>query len=158
MALGSIVIKPLTSPAEIDGVMAVEEASFTNPWTREMYLSELDNYGVSYFFLAKDESGRIIGFCSFWRVLDELHINNLAVLPDYRRRGVASAILTRVLAEAHHLGANRATLEMRRSNVAAQQLYESFGFTVAGVRRGYYRQPEEDALVLRLEGFPQNGS
>ena len=123
-----------------------------------MYLAELENRGVSYFFLAKNEIGRIVGFCSFWYVLDEVHVNNLAVLPDYRRRGVASAILKRIFAETRRMGAKRVTLEVRRSNVAAQQLYETFGFAVAGVRRGYYRHPDEDALILWREGVPQNGS
>jgi [ribosomal protein S18]-alanine N-acetyltransferase len=146
-------IEPLMSPDELDALMAVEEASFTNPWTREMYLAELEHPAASFLFLAKEPSGQVVGFCGFWRVLDELHINNLAVLPEYRRRGVASAILARVFAEALTLGAKRTLLEVRRSNSAAQHLYERFGFTVAGVRRGYYRNPEEDALVLCREGF-----
>lgn len=153
----AILIVPLKSHQELEGLLAVEAASFTNPWTREMYLAELENRGVSYFYLAKDQTGHIVGFCTFWRVLDELHINNLAVLPEYRRQGVASAILARVFAEARALGANRATLEVRRSNRGAQQLYEHLGFTVAGVRRGYYSHPDEDALVLWREGFPENG-
>ena len=150
-------IEPLTSPDEIEGVLAVEEASFANPWTRDMYLAELDNRGVSYCLLAKDDAGRIVGFCSFWRVLDELHVNNLAVRPEYRRQGIASAILARVFADARSMGATRATLEVRRSNDAAQRLYKRLGFTVAGVRRSYYQHPEEDALVLWREGLPQNG-
>ena len=75
------IIEPLTSPSEIDDVIAIEEASFTNPWTREMYLAELENPGVSFCYLARDPGGQVVGFCSFWRVADELHINNLAVLP-----------------------------------------------------------------------------
>ena len=118
-------IEPLTSPDELDALVAVEESSFTNPWTREMYLAELENPGASFLLLAKDSSGKVVGFCGFWRVLDELHINNLAVLPEYRRRGVASAILARVFAEGRALGANRTLLEVRRSNNAAQHLYES---------------------------------
>ncbi len=148
-------IDPLTSPDQIDDVLAVEEASFSNPWTREMYLSELENRGVSFCYLAKDGGGRIVGFCSFWRVLDELHINNLAVMPDARRGGVASALLTRVLKEGAALGARRATLEVRRSNDPARLLYERFGFSIAGVRRAYYTNPVEDALILwkdRLRG------
>jgi ribosomal-protein-alanine N-acetyltransferase len=151
-------IEPLTSADELDALLAVEETSFTNPWTREMYLAELENPGVSFLFLAKESSGEVVGFCGFWRVLDELHINNLAVLPEYRRRGVASAILARVFAEGQTLGAKRTLLEVRRSNGAAQHLYERFGFTVAGVRRGYYRNPDEDALILCREGFLPNTS
>jgi ribosomal-protein-alanine N-acetyltransferase len=145
------VIEPVTSVEDIDQVLAIEDASFTNPWTREMYLAELRNPGVSYCFVARDTEGRAAGFCSFWRVLDELHINNLAVAPDFRRSGVASTLLTFVLAEGVRLGAQRATLEVRRSNDAARYLYERFGFTVAGVRRAYYTRPVEDALVLWRE-------
>jgi len=144
----SWMIEPLTSPADIEAILAVEQASFTNPWTREMYLAELENTGVSYFFLAKGPDGEVVGFCSFWRVLDEVHINNLAVLPERRRARVGSALLRRVLEEGARLGATRTTLEVRRSNGAALRLYEQFGFSEAGVRAGYYSNPVEDALVL----------
>jgi ribosomal-protein-alanine N-acetyltransferase len=146
-------IEPLSSPGQIDAVLTVEEASFSNPWTREMYQAELDNSGVSYCYLAKDEAGRVVGFCSFWRVLDELHINNLAVLPDVRRGGVATALLNYVFREGAALGAQRATLEVRRSNDAARLLYERFGFSVAGIRHAYYTKPVEDALVLWRENL-----
>jgi ribosomal-protein-alanine N-acetyltransferase len=146
----TVVIEPLRSPDEIDAILAIEQASFTNPWTREMYLAELENRGVSYFFLARSGSA-VVGFCSFWRVVDELHVNNLAVLPAYRRAGIGSALLTRVLEEGAKLGARRATLEVRTSNAPARHLYERFGFKVAGVRRAYYSDPVEDALVLWRE-------
>jgi ribosomal-protein-alanine N-acetyltransferase len=147
------IIEPLTSPAEVDEVMAIEHASFTNPWTREMYVAELANHDVSYCYLARDDARRIVGFCSFWRIVDELHINNLAVLPEYRRSGVATALLRRVLGDGARLGAARATLEVRQSNDPARSLYERLGFTVAGVRRGYYTKPVEDAIVLWREGL-----
>ena len=146
-------IEAVTSPEQIDAVLAIEEASFTNPWTRVMYLAELENAGVSFCFTASDPAGRVVGFCSFWRVLDELHINNLAVLPDVRRGGVATALLTHVLTYGAALGARRATLEVRRSNEPARLLYERFGFSVAGVRHGYYTKPVEDALVLWRENL-----
>lgn len=146
-------VERLTSADQIDDVLAVEDASFTNPWTRQMYLAELDNPGVSVCVIAMDEGGKIVGFCSFWRVLDELHINNLAVLPACRRRGVATTLLTQVLEDGVACGARRATLEMRRSNEAARALYERFGFSVTGVRKGYYTKPDEDALVLWSEDF-----
>ena len=146
-------IEPFSSPDEIDDVLAVERASFTNPWTREMYLSELQNEGVSFLFVARDDAGKLIGFCSFWRVFEELHINNLAVAPEHRRQGVAASLLEHVLAEAPRLGATRALLEVRRSNSDARRLYERFGFSLAGTRRNYYSQPIEDALVLWREGL-----
>jgi ribosomal-protein-alanine N-acetyltransferase len=147
----AVTIEPLTTIEQIDEVLAIEHASFTNPWSREMYVAELNNRGVSFFFLARTAAHGVVGFCSFWRVLDELHINNLAVLPERRREGVAAALLERVLAEGARLGAKRATLEVRRSNEVARHLYERFGFAVAGVRRNYYSQPVEDALVLWRE-------
>ena len=147
-------IEPLTTPDQLDTLLAVEHASFTNPWTRDMYLAEFENPDVSFFFLARDPDAapeNVVGFCAFWRILDELHINNLAVVPEKRRQGVAAALLERVLSEGARLGTTRTTLEVRRSNEAALKLYEHFGFSVAGVRHGYYTKPEEDALILWRE-------
>jgi [ribosomal protein S18]-alanine N-acetyltransferase len=148
------IIEPLTSPSEIDAILAIEQVSFTNPWTREMYAAELKNPGVSFFLLAKDTARRIVGFCSFWRVLDEVHINNLAVLPEHRRAGVATTLLQRVIDDAGGLGAERMILEVRRSNNAALRLYEGLGFAVTGVRTRYYSNPPEDALVLSRSTAP----
>ena len=150
-------IERLTSPHEIDAILNVERASFTNPWTREMYLVELDHEERSFLYLARDVERRVVGFCSFWRILDELHINNLAVDPAMRRRGVATALLSGVLREGARLGARMATLEVRRSNTVAQLLYAHFGFSVAFVRRDYYTSPVEDALVLSCEPLTAHG-
>jgi ribosomal-protein-alanine N-acetyltransferase len=144
------VIEPLTRD-DIDDVLAIEHASFTNPWTRAMYLAELENPGAAYCFLARDANRRAVGFCSFWMVLDELHINNLGVLPDTRRTGIGSSLLDFVLKKGRELGARRATLEVRRSNEPARLLYERFGFAVAGIRPAYYSKPVEDALILWRE-------
>jgi ribosomal-protein-alanine N-acetyltransferase len=149
----SISIEQLASPSEIDDVIAIEEASFTNPWTRDMYLAELERPGVSFCYLARNADRQVVGFCSFWRVVDELHINNLAVIPGERRAGIATALLRHVLTEGARLGAVRATLEVRKSNEPARLLYERMGFGVAGVRRGYYSKPVEDAIVLWREGL-----
>jgi ribosomal-protein-alanine N-acetyltransferase len=148
----SWVIEPLVSSSDLEDVLAIEEASFTNPWTREMYLAELGN-GVSYCYLARNTDRHAVGFCSFRRVVDELHINNLAVLPDDRRAGAATALLNHVLREGARLGAARASLEVRRSNEPARMLYQRFGFSVAGIRRAYYTKPVEDAIILSREGL-----
>ena len=76
--MNSWIIEPLSTPDEIDAILAIEQASFTNPWTREMYVAELKNAGVSFFYLARDKGRQIVGFCSVWRVLDELHIQRRA--------------------------------------------------------------------------------
>jgi ribosomal-protein-alanine N-acetyltransferase len=116
-----------------------------------MYEAELRNPEVSAVFVARDQSGTVVGFCSFWHVLDELHINNLAVLPEFRRQGIGSALLQHVLARGESLGTRRAVLEVRRSNDVALRTYERFGFTVTSVRRDYYSHPTEDALILWRE-------
>ena len=148
--MGPWVIEPLAHD-DIDDVLALEEASFTNPWTRAMYLAELENSSVSFCFIARSADRTAIGFCSFWLVVDELHINNLAVLPDFRRNGIASMLLQFVMQKGVALGARRATLEVRRSNEAARVLYERLGFSIAGVRPDYYSKPVEDALILWRE-------
>ena len=144
-------VERLSSSADLDGVIAIEEASFNNPTTREWYENELTRPDVCFIYVLRTTGHPVAGFCAFWRVAEQLHINNLAVLPERRREGVATALLDRVLADGAERGARRATLEVRRSNRAALQLYEGFGFTVAGVRRGYYTNPDEDALVLWRE-------
>jgi len=149
--MSDCVIQPLSSEQDLDDVLRIEAVSFTRPWTREMYRAELDHHDVAFVYIARDAVGEAVGFCSCWRVLDEMHINNLAVLPEHRRGGVASALLERVLLDGAAKGAPRATLEVRCSNVAALKLYEKFGFSVAAVRRGYYTHPDEDALVLWRE-------
>jgi [ribosomal protein S18]-alanine N-acetyltransferase len=146
-------IEAVTTAAQIEDVLVIEEAAFTSPWTRAMYLAELENHGVSFCFLAKADDGRAVGFCSVWRVADELHINNLAVLPEFRRAGIGTALLNHVLRYGADSGAQRATLEVRQSNEAARLLYARFGFTVASVRRAYYSKPVEDALVLWCENL-----
>ena len=109
-----------------------------------MYHAELENPGVSFCYLARDADGAVVGFCSFWRVLDELHINNLAVLPETGGAGVATRAADARAERRGATGRHRATLEVRRSNEPARLLYERFGFTVAGVRRGYYTKPVEE--------------
>jgi ribosomal-protein-alanine N-acetyltransferase len=141
-------IEPLSDDADLDGVLDVEAESFTNPWTREMYASELRNREVCHIYLVRTPERRVAGFCAFWVVFDEVHINNVAMRPEWRGRGIGTALLQRVLAEARRLGARRATLEVRASNKGARRLYERLGFYVAGIRRKYYTEPVEDALIL----------
>jgi [ribosomal protein S18]-alanine N-acetyltransferase len=133
---------------DLDEVLVIEEASFTNPWTRQMFQWELQNVGVSYGYVLRTPEWPVAAFCTVWVVMDEVHINNIAVRPDCRGAGVGRALLEFVLRIGAGLGARRATLEVRRSNQAALKLYERLGFTVAGVRRNYYANPVEDALIL----------
>jgi len=150
---GAWSIEEATSEADLDAVLAIEQASFENPWTRDMLRWEIRNVPVSRIYVLRDRAGQTLAFCSVWVVVDELHINNLAVVPEARRRGVGRAILAAVLSRATAEGCRTATLEVRRSNAAARSLYEAFGFHPAGVREGYYTQPDEDALILSKTGL-----
>jgi len=141
-------IEPLEGDEDLDGVLAVEEESFTNPWTRDMYKWELQNRSVCHIYVVRTPQQRVAGFCAFWLVVDEIHINNVAVLPALRGRGIGTRLLQRVFEEARRLGARRATLEVRRSNEGARRLYERLGFKVTGTRPNYYTSPVEDALIL----------
>jgi ribosomal-protein-alanine N-acetyltransferase len=141
-------IDPLDGEDDLDGVLAVEEESFTNPWTKEMYAWELQNRSVCHIFVVRTPEHRVAGFCAFWLVVDEIHINNVAMRPALRGRGIGTDLIRRVFDEAKKLGARRATLEVRRSNEAARRLYERLGFTVTGTRPNYYTNPVEDALIL----------
>jgi ribosomal-protein-alanine N-acetyltransferase len=141
-------IERLADEQDLDGVLAVESESFTNPWTRDMYAWELQNRSMCHILVVRTPECRVAGFCAFWLVFDEVHINNIAMLPGFRAQGIGTALLKQVLAEGQQLGARRATLEVRASNAAARRLYERMGFYVAGVRRNYYSDPVEDALIL----------
>lgn len=141
-------IEPLAGDPDLDGVLAVEAESFSNPWTRQMYAWELQNRSVCHIYVVRTAEEPVIGFCAFWLVLDEIHINNVAIRPAFRGRGIGTALLRRVLTEARRLGATRATLEVRASNTGARRLYERMGFYVAATRPNYYSSPVEDALIL----------
>jgi len=145
-------IDRLDADVDLDGVLFVESETFTNPWTREMYAWELQNRAVCHILVVRTEDRPVVGFCAFWLVVDEIHINNVAILPELRGRGMGTALMHRVFEEARQLGAKRATLEVRASNQGARRLYERLGFYVAGTRRGYYTNPVEDALILWREG------
>lgn len=146
-----MVIEQLGSDEDLDRVAALEAASFTNPWTREMLARELSQSDVAQVYVLRLPDRPVAAFCACWILFDELHINTIAVDARLRRQGLATALMQYVLAEAARAGARRATLEVRASNDAARRLYERLGFTVAGRRRGYYTNPDEDALILWRE-------
>ena len=147
-------VERLATAADLNGVLAIEDASFNNPTTREWYEAELKRPEVCYIYVLRMPECPVAAFCAFWRVVDQIHINNLAVLPAWRGQGLASHLLAEVMAEAARLGVDSATLEVRRSNTEALRLYAKAGFVEAGVRRNYYTQPVEDALVLVRKSTP----
>jgi [ribosomal protein S18]-alanine N-acetyltransferase len=133
--------------ADLEEVLAIERTSFSMPWSRGAFLYELEQNRVARCYVVR-EDGRLIGYICLWEVADEVHITNVAVHPDLRRRGVGRSLLSAVLDDARQRKLRLVVLEVRPSNVEALGLYESFGFRVVGRRRGYYYDTGEDALVM----------
>ncbi len=139
---------------DLPEVLVIESLSFSEPWTEEMFLHELSSEGIADPLVARADAGAgppIAGFLCAWIVAGELHINNIAVHPAYRRRGIASQLLEEILRRATARGATVGYLEVRASNEAAKALYHRYGFKLIGRRRNYYDHPEEDAIVMRKE-------
>ncbi|WP_214814822.1 MULTISPECIES: ribosomal protein S18-alanine N-acetyltransferase [unclassified Exiguobacterium] len=131
---------------DVEEVTKVEEASFSIPWTKEAFMNEmLRNEQAIYFVAVYDK--RVIGFVGVWQIVDEGHITNIAVLPEFRGQGIGNQLLAELVAFAKSKGLVGLTLEVRVSNVGAQKLYEQFGFMQAGRRRRYYQDNNEDAYI-----------
>lgn len=136
--------------ADLDAVLAIEQQSFSMPWTDAMFRSELQNERTSRLLVARTEAvdGPIVGYIAYRIVLDEMHIILIAVAPAWRRQGVARQLLCQTMDQARTGGCIRATLEVRVSNTPALQLYYSLRFAPVGTRPKYYLRPLEDALIL----------
>lgn len=146
--MGAWSIGRVSGDADLDKVAALEAAAFSNPWTRDMLARELQRTDVTRMYALRTPDRGVVGFCTCWLILDEVHINSLAIDQAVRRQGLATALLEHVLRDAIAAGAAQATLEVRRSNVAALALYDRMGFVVVAERRGYYSRPDEDGLIL----------
>ena len=141
-------VRRATVNEPLDHVAHLQNLSFTRPWSAESIAWELRETDVARLYLLEASAGYLIAYCACWVIFDELHINSLAVSPEARRRGHARQLLQAVFADVVAVGVTAATLEMRRSNEAARALYESLGFRGEAVRRHYYQQPWEDALIF----------
>jgi ribosomal-protein-alanine N-acetyltransferase len=138
----------LMRPRDLPEVMELERESFTWPWSEEFFLDELSR-DFSYIFLAKGPGG-LVGFICFWVLVDEMHILNVAVRKNYRRKGIAGTLAMEAMKFAKAHGARSATLEVREKNTAAIKLYEKMGFVRAGLRRNYYDSPRDNAVIMWL--------
>ncbi len=149
-------IDPLR-PEDLDRVLQIEVRSFSLPWTAEMFLAERERPEKGEVFVARaaeEGNPEVVGYLCLWLMAGEVHINNIAVDPARRRRGVGVRLVRFALEWARRQRARRVTLEVRASNHAAQALYCQFGFQVAGTRRNYYDRPREDALIMTVEPIP----
>lgn len=131
-----------------DRMSELEKLCFPVPWSRGMVRDELTN-DIGY-YVGAEEDGLLVGYAGMQIIIDEGYITNVAVDPGYRRRGIADALLRALRSRADERALSFMTLEVRRSNLAAQRLYEKHGFSAAGVRKNYYRKPTEDAIIMTL--------
>ena len=147
------VVRPMTL-ADVDGVHAIEEATFAMPWSRESFEREVTENKCARYLVA-EKNGEIIAFAGTWLVIDEAHITNIAVREDMRGNGYGEKITRALMQDAANEGCLWMDLEVRRSNLRAQSLYRKVGFIDVGYRKRYYEDNQEDALLMVCEHLPQ---
>jgi [ribosomal protein S18]-alanine N-acetyltransferase len=144
------------TPADLDAALVIERRSFQQPWSRHMYLTDMLHNELATYLAVRPHPGdaarlpALLAYGAIWMMYDEAHVATIASHPDYRHQGLGHFLLLGLLKEARRGGAVRSTLEVRRSNTAAQCLYERLGYLMAGVRTRYYRDGE-DALIMTTE-------
>ncbi|MCM3786654.1 ribosomal protein S18-alanine N-acetyltransferase [Neobacillus mesonae] len=132
---------------DIPDVLIIEHESFTLPWTETAFVNELtQNHFARYMIMELD--GKAVGYAGMWTIVDEAHITNIAVREAYRGQRLGSKLLEEMMKTASYLGMVRMTLEVRLSNIVAQNLYKKKGFKPSGLRKGYYSDNNEDALIM----------
>ncbi|MBU8908566.1 ribosomal protein S18-alanine N-acetyltransferase [Desertibacillus haloalkaliphilus] len=137
----------LMSVEDIEDVIVVEQDAFPVPWSREAFQNELTNNQFAH-YLVVEVDGKVVGYCGVWVVIDEAHITNIAIHSNYRGKKFGEILLIHALDLAKTFGAKKMTLEVRVSNEIAKQLYEKLGFQSGGIRKKYYTDNLEDALIM----------
>lgn len=141
---------------DLPEVVQIDRASFSLPWPEHTYQYEVSGNRLARCLVAETADKKIAAMIVSWLVVDELHIATIATHCEYRRQGVGSQLLTEALSDAQKMGMRRAFLEVRRSNEVAQAMYRKFGFVVTGVRPKYYRDNDEDAILMTLDPLELN--
>lgn len=136
----------LGTVADVDDMADLEQRCFDDPWSEQALAEDMENPRCLYVVAELD--GRVVGYVGFWAIVDEGHINNVAVSPDFRRRRIGVALIEEALRLGTELGLVNYTLEVRAGNEAAIGLYEKFGFETVGVRPHYYEVGGEDAVIM----------
>lgn len=131
---------------DIDGVYNVEKSCFPDPWSKESFKKEIQNKLAKY--LVAQIEDKVVGYVGAWFVIDEAHITNVAVSPEYRGQKIGDKIVKSLIDECRENKIKAMTLEVRVSNIVAQNLYKKYGFKLAGVRKEYYSDNKEDALIM----------
>ena len=134
---------------DIDNVFKVETDCFSVPWSKNSFIKELVENKVALYLVAKIENVAV-GYIGVWKILNEGHITNVAVHSSYRGMGIGNKLVSELLYLCKKDGIDAFTLEVRRSNLKAQALYKKFGFVECGIRKGYYEDNKEDAIIMWL--------
>lgn len=150
LVMTELIIRPFDS-GDIDDIYDVEINSFTDPWSQESFRDELRNNVANYLVGCIDN--KVIGYVGAWFILDEAHITNVAVKPEFRRQGIANRLILEFINLAKKNNITSVTLEVRASNIAAQILYKNFGFVEQGLRKRYYADNNEDAIIMWLRNI-----
>lgn len=146
----NVLIRKMTAQ-DIHAVAELDRMSFSLPWPEKSFVFEVTSNPAARCWVAEAENGRVVGMLVLWLIVDEAHIATIASHPDFRMQGIGAHILTEALRAAREEGAQRALLEVRAGNAAAQAMYRKFGFEVAGRRPRYYKDNGEDAILMTLE-------
>ena len=136
----------------IPQVLEIERRVYPRPWTMTLFLSEIVQRSTRFYIVARVRR-RVVGYAGLMVFGDEAHVTNIAVDPDVQRRKVASRLLFALVTEARRREASACTLEVRVANHKAQRLYQQFGFAPVGIRKNYYAETGEDALIMWAEGL-----
>lgn len=148
----SVVCRRMTLE-DVDAVYAIEQATFSTPWSRQSFVDEMTTNKCARYVVA-EEDGQVIAYAGAWLVFEEGHITNIAVKAEERGRGVGSAVTRALMQYAANMGVQYLTLEVRKSNLAAQRMYKSLGFLELGVRKRYYEDNGEDAYLMVCQDMP----
>ena len=149
----NVMIRKMTLD-DIEQVIAIDQVSFSLPWPERSFRFELTDNPASRCWVAEVD-GKIVGMIVVWLIVDEVHVATIATHPEFRRQGIAKTLLSYALQHMSTEGAQSSFLEVRASNLAAQDLYRKFGFEESGVRRRYYRDNEEDAILMTLSAIAE---
>ena len=137
---------------DVDGVLAVEQQSFTTPWSRNGFVTEMKNELA--YYLVMVYSGKIIGYAGMWIIVYEAHVTNVSISPEYLGQKLGQQLMTELIERAKVRGAVSMTLEVRAANTIAQSMYKKFGFVSRGIRRNYYTDTHEDAVIMWCDQLP----
>lgn len=144
--MSDIIIREMIEE-DIDQVLEIEKEAFETPWSREAFVLELVKNQLARYIVA-EKDGKIVGYGGLWLILDEGHITNIAVSSSYRGQGIGNLLVERLIEICEERGINNMTLEVRKSNLVAQSLYKKYDFIDCGIRKGYYTDTKEDAVIM----------